>query len=215
MDTLCDTADLLFDLQHCNAVDQSTLPCLIERTRLLIEESNGHWRDRIYRYLQHVQDVPLENSLLRDEEGPLFDSSLFYDNIWTTHAYSLFNTTRILLLKTWKTLCNASNEPLENPILDEPNDSPVLGITSDIVGLAKEVIRSLDYCHHPSRQFMGTFRAVLPQDVAYACLDPESREAKFLESSCRYLFKGTLSDLFNDIGSNHNTGNHGKNQGPI
>ena len=63
--------------------------------------------------------------------------------------------------------------------LDMSNSTVLLGITSDTLGLACEILRSLNYCYRMSRSFTITFAFLFIQEVAYSCLDRGSIEAEW------------------------------------
>jgi len=133
-------------------------------------------------------------TITKDSEGLIFPTLLQYDSIWTAHTVCLYDTARILLLHIWNKLARYLKTGEEEEfMLSKPNDTPLLGITSDITGLAHEIIRTSEYCHEPSHRFVGTFCVVLPQDVAYACLCPQSREARFLARQGARFFGGVLN----------------------
>jgi hypothetical protein len=166
-----------------------------DRTRSMLKQLNDWWRDWSKTYPQACKTfVPdLKTTITKDSEGLIFPSLLQYDSIWTAHTVCLYDTARILLLYIWSKFAPHLDHDEQALILDEPNNTPLLGITSDMTGLAHEIIRTSEYCHEPSHRFVGTFCVVLPQDTAYACLCPESREARFLARQGARFFGGVLN----------------------
>ncbi len=79
---------------------------------------------------------------------------------------------------------------------DEIDQGPLLGISPDTKRLAHEILRSMKYCYDKSQHFMGTFTCVFIFDVAYSCLDEDSREVTWLRAttlSQRSSVQGGLS----------------------
>lgn len=76
---------------------------------------------------------------------------------------------------------------------DEPNPLPLLGISTDARGLALEIFRSIEFCEHQSRKFMGTFCILFPILYAQQCLGPNSREGKWLASLSKRRFESFKS----------------------
>jgi len=197
IDILCDTAGILADvLQHGPA---GSSECSGHRREIegLLDHLNDWWREWSSTHSQSCQAVSPDPSITitKDSAGLIFPTLLWYDSIWTAQTVCLYDTARIILLTMWEILLRGLNVPLEVPMPTEPNDTPLLGISSDITGLAHEIIRSLEYCHEESWRFIGTFCVILPQDVAYSCLRPESREKKFLARQGSQFFDVIISGL--------------------
>lgn len=182
LDILSDVAGVLADSDRYSSLDHAGEDIeLSRRTQLLIEALNAWWRYWVDKHPAACQEhfPSLESTSTRDSEGLLFPSLLRFSDVWDAHAVCLYNIARILLLHIWINLPQQS-VPDATFLLDEANDTPLLGISSDIKGLAHEIVRAYEYCHDDSRRFVGTFCIILPQDIAYECLDPNSREARFL-----------------------------------
>jgi hypothetical protein len=64
----------------------------------------------------------------------------------------------------------------------QPN-VPLLGLSSDVEALARETLRSTDYCYVQSGKFIGTYCILLPLDIANSCFDEDSREARWLSKN--------------------------------
>lgn len=101
---------------------------------------------------------------------------LKYNRLDTAFTICIYNAMRILLLQLWQTLRHHPN-PIEATtydrgiILDLPNETALLGITSDIKGLAREILRSLECCYGEFSRFTCTVSFLFIQDVAYGCFD--------------------------------------------
>ena len=113
-------------------------------------------------------------------DEPPFPTLLKYKNLWTAFTVCVYDAIRILLLQLWQPFQHflSSSEPIdESFLLETPNRTGLLGITTDIKGLAREILRSLNYCYEKSRRFIYTFSFLFIQDVAYGCFEPGSKEA--------------------------------------
>lgn len=197
IDILCDAAGILADLLQHGPASSSEGFDLRQETKGLLDLLNDWWREWSNSHSQSCQTVSPDPSttMTKDSAGLIFPTLLRYDSIWTAHTVVLYDTARITLLTMWNILSRDSHQPLEVPRLTEPNNTPLLGISSDITGLAHEIIRSLEYCHETSWRFVGTFCVILSQDVAYSCLRPESRESKFLTRQGGQFFDGNIGGL--------------------
>ena len=144
-----------------------------------LEELNAWWRQREE---EHAQVVTVVASPRATGE-PLFPTLLEYDMLWTAFAICTYNAIRILLLQLWNTLQlfpSSIQTTDQRVVLDMPNRTALLGITSDTKGLACEILRSLTYCYGKSGRFISTFSFLFIQDVAYGCFDRDSKEAKWV-----------------------------------
>ena len=141
-----------------------------------LEELNIWWRQWEAEHPQPATEVISH----RSTSEPLFPTLLEYDSLWTAFTLSIYDAMRILLLQLWHKLQLFPN-PIQTTdqgvVLDIPNKSALLGITSDIKSLACEILRSLKYCYGKSRRFVSTFTFLFIQDVAYGCFEPGSKEA--------------------------------------
>ena len=107
-----------------------------------------------------------------------FSTILEYKTLWDAFTICIYDVVRILLLQLWEALRPSTNVTLFT--LDEPNDTVLLGISSNFKGLACEILRSLGYSYRRSRRFVYTSSFLVISDVAYGCLDRDSREARWL-----------------------------------
>jgi hypothetical protein len=144
-----------------------------------LEELNTWWYQWEANHPQAATEVPSYQST----SEPLFPTLLEYDILRSAYTVCTHNTMRILLLQIWQMLqpfhdSLASANP--EVILDVPNRTALLGITSDIQGLACEILRSLKFCYGKSRRFTITFAFLFIQEVTYGCFDKESEEAKWV-----------------------------------
>ena len=107
-----------------------------------------------------------------------FSTILEYKTLWDAFTICIYDVVRILLLQLWGALRPFSNfYPL---VLNEPNNTVLLGISSSLEGLACEILRSLGYSYRMSRRFVYTSSFLVISDVAYGCFDRESKEARWL-----------------------------------
>ncbi|KFX89149.1 hypothetical protein O988_08742 [Pseudogymnoascus sp. VKM F-3808] len=111
----------------------------------------------------------------------IFTTLLRYNRIDTAFTVCIYDAMRILLLQLWQMLERHRN-PLEATyhrgiILDLPNQTALLGITSSIKGLASEILRSLEFCYGEFPRFIYSVSFLFIQDVAYGCFDKGSEEA--------------------------------------
>jgi hypothetical protein len=100
----------------------------------------------------------------------------------------LHNTGRILILESLKQLNTAFPTTYSSAdllILDQPNPSPLLGISSNSTELACEMFRCLEYCNQHSRKHLGTFCLLFAVKVVADCLDADKnpREVRWLRSN--------------------------------
>ena len=109
-----------------------------------------------------------------DTSESVFHTLLEYDTVWTAFTVCYYDAMRILLLQLRHIL---RLFPGPKIILDMPNPTPLLGITSDTKGLAREILRSLKYCYGKSQRFIYTSSFLFIQDVAYGSFDEYSKEA--------------------------------------
>jgi hypothetical protein len=87
---------------------------------------------------------------------------------------------RIFLLQLWHILQpppNSIQTTDQGVILDMPNGTALLGITSNTKSLAREILRSLTYCYGKTRRFVNTASFLFIQDIAYGCFEEGSKEA--------------------------------------
>ncbi|KFZ24795.1 hypothetical protein V502_00736 [Pseudogymnoascus sp. VKM F-4520 (FW-2644)] len=116
-----------------------------------LEELNTWWH-----HWEAKQNRPAsEVTSHQDTSGSSFHTLLEYDMLWT----------------------GFTPYPGRNVILDIPNRTALLGITSDTKSLACEILQSLKYCYGKFQRFIYTSSFLFIQDVAYGCFDQGSKEA--------------------------------------
>lgn len=157
-------------------------------------ELNCWWRRWILlnpKVCREVKPNP-KSTVTADADGPLFATVLQFTKLWDAYTLCSYDCARLFLLHLLRSLAPAHEDFLkagaypDSVILDEPNNSPLLGITSDMTGLGHEIIRSFAYCYASSGGFMGSFVVVTVLDGAFGALMPGSREANWvLEMSKR------------------------------
>jgi hypothetical protein len=168
---------------------------LKRRVNASLEELNCWWQYWMPTDPAYCQEVFIDTETTlytKDASGVIFPSILVYDELRTGYIVCTYNAARILLLEALK---NASQPPptlksdeyismLDNNNNNNNNNTqgPLLGISSDILGLAGEIFRSAEYLHTRSDDFMVSFKSMFIFDIAYSALDPESRKAKWLLS---------------------------------
>jgi hypothetical protein len=135
-----------------------------------LEELNTWWHHWEAEQTQPATEVTSH----QDANESIFDKLLEYDTMWTAFTVCYYDAIRILLLQLWYIL-----RPFPAPeiILDEPNRTELLGITSNSERLAREILRSLKYCYGKSQRFIYTSSFLFIQDVAYGCFYQGSKEA--------------------------------------
>jgi hypothetical protein len=141
-------------------------PQLTTKIAASLEELNTWWLEWGTEHGLHATEVPAPQAISQ----PPFHTSLEYDTLWTAFIVCIYDSMRILLLQLWHML--QSFPSLEQTVdrgivLDMPNGTTLLGITSDIQGLACEIIRSLKYCYDKSRRFISTGSSLFILHVAY------------------------------------------------
>ena len=210
MDIICDVPSIVEDtdlLSHSSSNmeglrGEALFLDIAHRMDQALSELDAWWRGWATKNLDRVVERQ-PNSTDRvsyDEEGPLFHTVLFYESYWECYVTIFHNAVRVILLGIWQQLCNmsyAESHPVKTPN-HEVNPLPLLGVSIDKRGLALEIFRSLEFCEHQSKKFMGTFCILFPILYAQQCLDPTSREGRWLLSlSTRSLvsFKAFTSDL--------------------
>jgi len=187
MDIMCDSADLLADIH--DAFRKKTDPrlgvleLLKKRAIEVLRELDACWLEGRRRCSGNCKEVfpDPENTITVDDDGLLFPSILVFENFWSGYTISMHNSIRILLLQALK-LMSVDDSEVPEPLV-KTDSAPLLGITSDVRGLACEIIRSIEYCYIQSEHYLGTSCFVLPLDVAYGCLEKDSREAKWLQET--------------------------------
>jgi hypothetical protein len=179
---------------------------LEKEVQATIRTLDSWWKDWSRMYPQVCQEIPVtpEDAFMIDSTGIVFATKLIYNNLWIAYTVCNYDVARILLLQILQRIAEAKRSVFPTPVHGnndstqrehlgeavENSQSPLLGITSDIKGLAHEVFRSIDYINSQSRHFMVSFTSLFIFDVAYYALDARSREAQWL------LYKIPLSPGF-------------------
>ena len=126
----------------------------------------------------------LASTMMIDVNGFLFETLLHYDSFWTAYTVCIHNSIRILLLELHQALSQIHPQPPDHELAIpsvEPNPTtPLLGIINDSEGLAKEIMRSMEFCYLQSNHYLGTFCLLFPLDFVYRSLDKASQEARWL-----------------------------------
>lgn len=169
---ICEYNFTLKALDTCLNQQEQHYQKLAAQVARSIEELNGWWRE------WEVEHRNAAAEIITRGGSPLFPSILEYKTPWEAFTICIYDVMRILLLELWEALRLSSNFHLL--VLDETNGTAFLGITSDIKGLACEILRSLGYSYRLSRRFVYTVSFLVISDVVYGCFDPDSREARWL-----------------------------------
>lgn len=173
------------------------------RVQASIQELNNWWHCFINIHPNACWEISPDSrsGFTRDEEGLVFETVLEYGGLWIAYTVCTYDVTRILLLQTLKRIKEGENQypyadnyglsprttstqSTTNVHQEEPDEprTPLLGITSNIQGLAHEIFRSLEYCHLISQHYMGSYSCIFVPDIAFSSIDAESREAKWFWS---------------------------------
>lgn len=141
-----------------------------------LEELNIWWRQ----WESEHGHLATEVTSHRTTYERIFPTRLEYDMLWTAFTVCTYDAMRILLLQLRHMLqrfSSSSQTTDQGVLLDMPNGTALLGITSNIKGLAFEILRSLGYCYGKFRRFPYTLSFLFIQGVAYGCFEPSSKEA--------------------------------------
>ncbi|RDW62344.1 hypothetical protein BP6252_11777 [Coleophoma cylindrospora] len=183
LDILCDISGLIEDIDRAERVGRAyeeNLDQLIIQSFRDINKWWQQWEAHIADSCEEVTTDP-KSTIMVDEDGILFPTLFEYKNFFTAYTTCIYNAVRIQLLLLWEILTRAAPHTAEPQLgLDEPNNTPLLGITSDARGLAREIFQSLEYCHLQSKHHFGTFCLLFPVDFAYGSLGLNSRESRWL-----------------------------------
>lgn len=164
------------------------------------QDLNTWWKHWLQNNLESCREVPTEsdNTFTRDASGIVFSTLLQYDGLRTAYTLCTYDATRILLLQILQRILQAERQALsstsynnaaESILEEDPNSkqTPLLGISLNIEGLAHEILRSIDYIHSQTHQFMTSFANFYLLDIAYSALDARSREARWFLSRISLL----------------------------
>ena len=201
MDIVCDVPSILADadrlllsLGSSEALPEEDLFLEVaKRTACAMNELDNWWRGWAATHLGRCWERPPDATtrISYDQEGPVFDTVLFFETYWTCYVTIFHNALRIVLLGIWHELSNlpyASKHPIGTPN-NEINPLPLLGISTDIRGLALEIFRSIEFSEYQARKFLGTYCILFPILYAQQCLSPQSREGRWLLSLTDRNFK--------------------------
>ena len=184
VDIIADVANCLADVRTFHGVAQNHDPYWAQlrvQVAICVKELNTWWCQWEANHSQAVRKAP-SHPATNDQFLPTL---LEYDTLRTAYEICFYNTVRILLLQLCKTF---QLFPNQNPgtdsaiILDIPNPTILLGISSDSPGLAREILWSLKYCYGKSRRFVFMFSFLFIQEVAYGCFAKDSEEAEWFIS---------------------------------
>lgn len=117
---------------------------------MILAQSPGcYFFQRVEYLVAAVGSEACPSSSHQTTSEPLFPNLtiLEYDMLWTAFTVCIYDAIRILLLQLWDTvqLLPILRQTIDHSVLlDVPNRTALLGITSDIKGLACEILRSLN-----------------------------------------------------------------------
>jgi hypothetical protein len=158
----------------------------------LFTDLNSWWSGWISQNSNSATTVPSDsrpiNILTNDVEGPLFQTILQFDNLSNAYTVILYHAVRILLLQALQKLLTLTPFDIQELIAcDEQTQPhlPFLGLSFDVEVLAREILRSMDYCYMQSGKFIGTYCIFLSLDIANSCFEEASREARWLSKNKR------------------------------
>jgi len=187
IDILCDVAGHLEDMKAItNQQEIVSRELLAERVALSLNELDNWWSGWIAANPQACDEIQStsDSTVMVDDDGPLFPTILRYSSLSVAYLVCTHNCGRILLLYVQRCLgILAVDRPSannESGISDNTTTQPLLGICSNSISLAHEVLRSLDYCFEQAGGFMGSLCVMVLQNEKYGALDPVSREAAWL-----------------------------------
>jgi hypothetical protein len=182
VDIGADIAGYIAQIKGCDNTNKNNK---FDRSRLIrqiaasLQELNSWWQQWEAHHTRPASEVALHQGT----GEPVFPTLLDYDMPWTAFTTCTYNAMRILLLQLSNTLqLTVYPDPgiRQDFVLDIPNSTALLGITSDIRGLAYEILRSLTYSYRMSRRIIFSCSFFFIRDVAYACLPRGSKEAKWV-----------------------------------
>jgi hypothetical protein len=158
--------------------------------QLFFADLNSWWSGWISQNSNSATVVMSDEKLLiirtRDAEGVLFPTILQFDNLSNAYTVILYDALRILLLQASEKLLTLTPFDTQELIICHeqiPPNGPLLGLSSDVKALAREILRSMDYCYVQSGKFIGTYCILLSLDIANGCFDEDSREARWLSKN--------------------------------
>jgi hypothetical protein len=197
IDILCDTASHLAEINEPNGMHLWQIFELKRRVVASLEELNCWWKAWLQSNPTPCREVSPDpkDTTTKDASGFVFSTVLQYNDLWTPYSVCTYDATRILLLQILQRISqvedqasyppnwNTSHEP--SPQEEVNGKTPLLGLSSDIVGLSHEIFRSIEYLNRQAQQYMINMSGLFIFDVAYSALATDSREARWLKISLR------------------------------
>jgi hypothetical protein len=190
MDIICDMTTIYPELEKGASCQATSFSAVISKVVQLFADLNSWWSGWISQNSNSATviapDAKEMNIRTRDAEGFLFPSILHFDNLSNAYTVILYDAVRILLLQASQKLLTLTPLNAQELIVFhdqiQPNE-PLLGLSSDVEALAREILRSMDYCYVHSGKFIGTYCILLSLDIANSCFEEDSREAIWLSKN--------------------------------
>ncbi len=190
MDIICDMTTIYPELEKGADCQATSFSAVRSKVFQLFTDLNSWWSGWISQNSNSATVIALDakeiNIRPRDSEGVLFPSILHFDNLWNAYTLILYDAVRILLLQASQKLLALTPLNAEELIVFhdqiQPN-GPLLGLSSDVEALAREILRSMDYCYVQSGKFIGTYCILLSLEIAYSCFEDDSRAARWLSKN--------------------------------
>lgn len=187
MDIICDMTTIYPEFEKVSCGQATSFSAVGSKFVQLFADLNSWWSGWISQNPNSASVVESEAEIInirtRDAEGVLFPTILQFDSLSNAYAVILYDAARILLLQAWQKLstlipCNAQELIVCHEQI-QPNGI-LLGGSSDVEALAREILKSMDYCYVQSGKFIGTYCILLSLDIAHSCFEEGSREARWL-----------------------------------
>lgn len=156
----------------------------------------------------------LSTTIVRDIDGLIFPTLLEYSGLQEAYTVCAYDAARILSLQNLEIIQRAVPENNSNisiphsPLIvarpesqsnelyhNEGSSYPLLGLSSDTRSLAHEILRTVEFCSVTSHQFLGSFACPFILDVAYSCLEEDSRAARWLRGKVMLQSTTSRADL--------------------
>jgi hypothetical protein len=138
LDIGTDIAEYLAQIKICDSSKGDYAPRYSQirsQVTTSLEELNTWWQKWESKHAQSAWEVTSN----RESNQLLFPTLLEFDRLWSAFEVSTYNAIRILLLQLWNRLqlvASPIEETTQKIVLDIPNGTVLLGISSDIKGLA-------------------------------------------------------------------------------
>lgn len=186
IDIFCDCAEYFAEVNGCReGMKPWQILDLKKRVFASLETLNIWWEGSSLRNPETCTEVISNpnDTIMQDADGVIFPTLLEYNGLWNAYMLCTYDATRIMLLQILEVLERAEgSETPRSPSHPRNDSSPLLGTSWDTTLLSHEILRTVAYCSNISQQFMGTFTCLFVLDIAYSCLDDNSREAKWLRA---------------------------------